>query len=48
MPTKKIEIATIGGAYFWCIEAIFQQIKGVEKILSGYSVGIATGKPTYR
>lgn len=48
MTTKKIEIATIGGGCFWCLEAIFQQINGVEKIVSGYSGGTAPGKPTYR
>ena len=44
----KMEIATIGGGCFWCVEAIFQEIKGVEKIVSGYSGGNAPGKPTYR
>lgn len=48
MTAKKIEIATIGGGCFWCVEAVFQQINGVEKIISGYSGGTAPGKPTYR
>jgi len=42
------EVATIGGGCFWCIEAVFQEINGVEKIVSGYSGGDAPGKPTYR
>ena len=48
MTIKKIELATIGGGCFWCIDAVFQQINGVEKIVSGYSGGTAPGKPTYR
>lgn len=48
MDTKNLEIATIGGGCFWCVEAVFQQINGVEKIVSGYSGGTAPGKPTYR
>ena len=43
-----MEIATIGGGCFWCMEAVFQEIKGVEKIVSGYTGGSAPGKPTYR
>ncbi|ETN94772.1 peptide-methionine (S)-S-oxide reductase [Zhouia amylolytica] len=48
MTNKKLEIATIGGGCFWCTEAVFQQIKGVEKVVSGYTGGNAPGKPTYR
>ena len=44
----KTEIATVGGGCFWCTEAVFQEVKGVEKIVSGYSGGEAPGKPTYR
>jgi len=44
----KTNVLTVGGGCFWCIEAIFQQIKGVEKVVSGYSGGNAPGKPTYR
>lgn len=39
---------TVGGGCFWCTEAIFQRIKGVEKVVSGYSGGDAPGVPTYR
>ncbi len=48
MHNSKIQIATIGGGCFWCVEAVFNQIKGIQKIVSGYSGGTAPGKPTYR
>ena len=48
MKGKNLEIATIGGGCFWCIEAVVQELKGVEKVVSGYSGGNAPGKPTYR
>ena len=44
----KTKIATIGGGCFWCTEAIFNQIKGVEKVVSGYAGGNVPGYPTYR
>ncbi|MCB0509644.1 MAG: peptide-methionine (S)-S-oxide reductase MsrA [Chitinophagales bacterium] len=43
-----LEIATIGGGCFWCIEALMQQLEGVEKVVSGYAGGSVPGKPTYR
>lgn len=45
---KKITLATFGGGCFWCTEAIFLEVKGVEKVVSGYAGGKAPGKPTYR
>jgi len=45
---KNIELATFGGGCFWCTEAVFQEIKGVEKVVSGYSGGNVPGHPTYR
>lgn len=48
MNTKKTNIATLGGGCFWCTEAVFQQINGVQQVVSGYSGGTAPGKPTYR
>ncbi len=45
---NNLELATFGGGCFWCTEAIFQQLKGVEEVVSGYSGGNAPGKPTYR
>lgn len=40
--------ATVGGGCFWCTEAVFQRIRGVHSVLSGYSGGTAPGRPTYR
>ena len=48
MVTKNMQLATFGGGCFWCTEAVFQEVKGVEKVVSGYSGGTAPGKPTYR
>ena len=46
--TKNLQIATLGGGCFWCTEAVFQEVKGVKKVVSGYAGGNAPGKPTYR
>lgn len=43
---KNIEIATFANGCFWCTEAVFQQLKGVEKVISGYSGGFVKN-PTY-
>lgn len=45
---KNIEIATVGGGCFWCTEAVFEQVKGVENVVSGYMGGNVPGRPTYR
>jgi peptide-methionine (S)-S-oxide reductase len=39
--------ATFGAGCFWCTEAVFQQLKGVQSVVSGYSGG-AVKNPTYR
>jgi peptide-methionine (S)-S-oxide reductase len=41
------EAATLGGGCFWCLEAVFEQLRGVEKVESGYSGG-TTENPNYR
>ena len=45
---ENLQIATLGGGCFWCTEAVFQKVKGVETVVSGYAGGNAPGKPTYR
>src|SRR6266850_1381814 len=41
------ETITVGGGCFWCTEAVFEELKGVEKVESGYS-GAAAPNPTYQ
>lgn len=42
-----LAVATFGSGCFWCTEAVFQRVKGVEKVVSGYSGG-KVKNPTYR
>ncbi|HEX2728778.1 MAG TPA: peptide-methionine (S)-S-oxide reductase MsrA [Rubrobacteraceae bacterium] len=42
-----MEIATLGGGCFWCLEAVYEELRGVEKVESGYSGGHVPN-PTYR
>lgn len=46
-PAGKLELATFGSGCFWCTEAVFEQVKGVEKVVSGYSGG-SVPNPTYK
>ena len=48
MTAKNMQLATFGGGCFWCTEAVFQEVKGVEEVVSGYSGGNVPGHPTYR
>lgn len=41
-----LEVATLGSGCFWCSEAIFERVKGVESVVSGYSGGTVKN-PTY-
>ena len=41
------ETATFGGGCFWCLEAVFERLRGVESVVSGYAGG-AVPNPTYR
>jgi len=43
---QKLETATFANGCFWCTEAVFQNLKGVEKVTSGYSGGHVEN-PTY-
>ncbi|MBX9580107.1 MAG: peptide-methionine (S)-S-oxide reductase MsrA [Gemmataceae bacterium] len=40
-------VATFGGGCFWCLEAVFEQFRGVERVESGYAGGHAPN-PTYK
>ena len=40
------ELATLGGGCFWCLEAVFKDLKGVESVVSGYAGG-AVPDPSY-
>ena len=44
--SKDQELATLAGGCFWCLEAIFKEVKGIEKVVSGYSGGTAVS-PSY-
>ncbi len=41
-----METAVFAGGCFWCLEAVFQQVHGVSKVISGYAGG-ALANPTY-
>jgi len=43
---ENIQIATLGGGCFWCIEAVYERVEGVEQVVSGYAGGEAEN-PTY-
>ncbi len=40
------EMATLAGGCFWCLEAVYEQVRGVERVVNGYTGG-ATVNPTY-
>lgn len=44
--TSTKEVATLAGGCFWCLEAVYEQVTGVEKVVSGYAGGHVTD-PTY-
>ena len=44
--TKKLEKATLGAGCFWCVEAVYQNLAGVESVVSGYAGGHVP-HPTY-
>jgi peptide-methionine (S)-S-oxide reductase len=43
---QKYELATLAGGCFWCLEAVYNDLRGVEKVVSGYAGG-QTPNPTY-
>lgn len=47
MSDNKLDTITLGAGCFWCVETIFEQLKGVQSVQSGYSGGIIEN-PTYK
>lgn len=47
VPTKNSKVAYFASGCFWCVEAIFESVKGVEEAVSGYAGG-KTKNPTYQ
>jgi peptide-methionine (S)-S-oxide reductase len=45
--SSNLEIATLGAGCFWCVDTLFQDLRGVSKVESGY-MGGKTTNPTYR
>jgi peptide-methionine (S)-S-oxide reductase len=46
-PASTVDTATLGGGCFWCLEAVFEQLRGVIKVESGYAGG-RVPQPTYQ
>ena len=46
MSDNQLDIATLAGGCFWCIEAVFEQLEGVNQVVSGYSGG-TVHNPSY-
>ena len=47
MNDERYGVATLGGGCFWCLEAVFEQLEGVERVVSGYSGG-EVPNPSYK
>jgi|SRR6185437_1915704 len=45
-PLPAREVATLGGGCFWCLEAVYLELKGIERVESGYAGG-AVANPSY-
>ena len=46
MSDKQLEVATLGGGCFWCLDAVYRDVAGVARVVSGYSGGHVPN-PTY-
>lgn len=46
-PAGELDTITLGAGCFWCVEAVFQRLKGVQSVASGYSNG-PVKNPTYK
>ena len=44
--SEEREVATLGGGCFWCLEAVYRELRGVKRVVSGYAGG-QTVNPTY-
>lgn len=44
-PAQNLDTAIFGAGCFWCVEAVFQRIDGVEQVISGYSGGFIKNPP---
>ncbi len=45
-PQQNKEMASLGGGCFWCLEAVYVELKGVDRVVSGYTAGHVP-KPSY-
>ena len=46
-PQANTELATLGGGCFWCLEVVYDELRGMHSVVSGYAGG-STPNPTYR
>jgi len=46
-PAPGLQLATLGGGCFWCLEAVYVELRGVSKVASGYAGG-SVRNPSYR
>ena len=44
---SNLEMTTLGGGCFWCVEAVYVELNGIEKVESGYTAGHVPN-PTYQ
>jgi len=47
MTEARKEIATLGGGCFWCLEAVYELVRGVNSVVNGYAGG-STFNPSYQ
>jgi peptide-methionine (S)-S-oxide reductase len=47
LTNERKEVATLGGGCFWCLEAVYDELRGVEDVVSGYAGG-SVANPSYR
>ncbi len=46
MDERRFETATLAGGCFWCVEAVFERLRGVQRVVSGYAGG-SREQPSY-